>query len=648
LSSSGPLPRWVLPGSIAALIAGLYLPFLGVPFEYDDKVEILANQVIREPGNITELLRYNPFRLLLMWTFAADLWAWGARPEGYRAVNVLIHLANSLMVMSLLRRLGSHWKVEQHALFVASGALLFAGHPLAIESVTYISGRSSSLATCFVLASLIYYCRYAELLNSPGPLGAQLQAATSRSARWVALVLGAGLAASIPVAWGVRSGEFTLAGTVPTLITVIGCVVVLAAVLSKQRGDTTEKATQEFHLVRKRAGFFYAASMTSFLLGCLCKEIAATAPALLLLAEWLVWQKSWRGALKRLSDRLLPFFGVPLMLIVLRVVAYGYVASPTFLRPWTDNLLTEVEVVVQYIKLWLLPFPLSIYHEYPVVSPPGTVLTWLSAALLMALLGLALRSQRRAPALCFGLLAAALTLAPTSSIFALKETMAEHRTYLPSLGYAFVCAWCFGGPVARRVGPRLAGLILMAVVLGNSVLHHSYQRLWSNEEVLWSHAVRVNPNASDAWRYLGDLYLGQGRMEDSERAFEKAVGTRPTSAEALTKLGLVRAHRGDLDAGHELFTRALEAANCYSPALNNLALVQRRRKDVHSAIDIYHRSLLCKVDNYRAHIGLGDIYYGEVKNREKAAEHYGFALQFMDPMHPDAAMIKTRLLELTW
>jgi tetratricopeptide (TPR) repeat protein len=336
------------------------------------------------------------------------------------------------------------------------------------------------------------------------------------------------------------------------------------------------------------------------------------------------------------------------MLIVLRVVAYGYVASPTFLRPWTDNLLTEVEVVVQYIKLWLLPFPLSIYHEYPVVSPPGTVLTWLSAALLMALLGLALRSQRRAPALCFGLLAAALTLAPTSSIFALKETMAEHRTYLPSLGYAFVCAWCFGGPVARRVGPRLAGLILMAVVLGNSVLHHSYQRLWSNEEVLWSHAVRVNPNASDAWRYLGDLYLGQGRMEDSERAFEKAVGTRPTSAEALTKLGLVRAHRGDLDAGHELFTRALEAANCYSPALNNLALVQRRRKDVHSAIDIYHRSLLCKVDNYRAHIGLGDIYYGEVKNREKAAEHYGFALQFMDPMHPDAAMIKTRLLELTW
>ena len=111
-------------------MAGLYLPFLGVPFEYDDKVEILANQVIREPGNITELLRYNPFRLLLLWSFAADLWAWGARPEGYRALNILIHMANSLMVMTLLRRLGEHWKVEHRPLFIASGALLFAGPSL--------------------------------------------------------------------------------------------------------------------------------------------------------------------------------------------------------------------------------------------------------------------------------------------------------------------------------------------------------------------------------------------------------------------------------------------------------------------------------------------------------------------------------------
>ena len=642
------LPRWALPATIATLIGGLYLPFLGVPFEYDDKVEILANQVLREPGNITELLRYNPFRLLLMWSFAADLWAWGFRPEGYRALNILIHLANSLIVMTLLRRLGAHWKVDRPALFVAAGSLLFAGHPLAIESVTYISGRSSSLATFFVLSSFLAYGRYADLLDGENPLQRQLRAASKRSARWVAVVLGGALAATLPVAWGVRNGDFTLAATAPTLVTVIGCIVVLAAVLSKQRQTPPAQTDDGFASTRKQARTFYAAAMILFLLGCLVKEIAATTPAILLLAEVHVWQRSWRGGLRRLGDRLLPFFAVPLMLIVLRALAYGYVASPTFLRPWLDNLLTEIEVSVQYIRLWLLPFPLSIYHEYPVVLPPGTATTWLSAALIAALVATALLKRTSYPALAFGLLTAAVTLAPTSSIFALKETMAEHRTYLPSVGYAFACAWFFAGPVARRLSPHLAVIALLAVVLGNSVMHHSYQRLWSNEEVLWSHAVRVNPKAADAWRYLGDLYLSQGRIEDSESAFEAAVKARPTSAEALSKLGLIRARRGDLDAGRALFIKALEAAECYTPALNNLAVVQRRQADVHGAIDLYHSSLLCGGDNYRAHIGLGDIYYAEVKDRDKAAEHYNAALSIMDPIHPDAPMIKGRLLELTW
>ncbi len=43
---------------IAALAVGvvvaLFAPFLGAPFEYDDKVEILANRVLRHPGNLGE------------------------------------------------------------------------------------------------------------------------------------------------------------------------------------------------------------------------------------------------------------------------------------------------------------------------------------------------------------------------------------------------------------------------------------------------------------------------------------------------------------------------------------------------------------------------------------------------------------------
>jgi len=642
------LPAWALGAGISALVCALYLPFLGVPFEYDDKVEILLNRVLREPGNITELLRYNPFRLLLLWTFAIDLWAWGGRPEGYRAVNIAIHLANSLLVLALLRRLGAHWKLDRPALFAGAGGLLFAGHPLAIESVTYISGRSSSLASFFVFASLLCYSRYADLLGQEGRLGEQLRQASRRSARWVALVVASGVAAALPVAYGVRTGQWTVRGAAPTLVTVIGCVLVLAAVLSRQQRGSSETPSQPFLAARKQARLLYAMAMAAFLLGCLCKEIAATAPAVLLLAELCVWQGSWRAALARLGDRLLPFFAVPLLLIVLRIAAYGYVASPSFIRPWQVNLLTQFEVLCHYARLWIVPFPLSIYHEYPVVIPPGTAFTWAAAAGLAGLLWLAVRYRKTAPALSFGLLTAAVTLLPTSSVFALKETMAEHRTYLPSLGYAFAAAWFFSGPIAARLGSRPATLLLAALVLFNSALHVMYDRQWRSEEQLWAHAVRINPEASDAWRYLGDLYLGQGRLDDSKYALGEAVRSRPGNVESLSKLGMIHARSGDLDKGEELFARAIELASCYTPALNNLALVQRKRGDVGRAIEIYHRSILCETANFRAHIGLGDIYYEEMKERQKAADHYSSALETMDPLHPDVSTLKTRLLELTW
>ena len=91
--------RYRVPGLAVLLIGGLYLPFLGVPFEYDDKVEIVFNQVLRHPGDIQEMWTYNPFRVLLLYTFAADIWAWGlVRPEGYRAVNIAVHALNSVLL----------------------------------------------------------------------------------------------------------------------------------------------------------------------------------------------------------------------------------------------------------------------------------------------------------------------------------------------------------------------------------------------------------------------------------------------------------------------------------------------------------------------------------------------------------------------
>jgi len=642
---------WFAPaiaGVGAALL--LYLPFLGVPFEYDDKVEIVTNAILLEPGNLSEMARYNPFRILLLLSFAWDLWLWKLHPEGYRALNIAIHAANTVLLAQLLAQFCRKRSVTNPRLFVAAGSLAFAVHPLAIESVTYISGRSSSLATLFVLLSVVLYGRSSELLNRADATGRWLQERSRAHSRWVALLLTTIAVGGLPAAALVGAGRIAANTAVAIVIAITGCIGLFQLLRSgKSRTELAEaQPSEEAANLAQRAHRLYIAAFLAFVLGCLTKETAATLPAVLFLAEATFWKDSWRSALATLTGRLLPFFAIPALLILLRVAAYGYIASPQFIRPWSVNLLTQVEVVAHYMRLWALPLPQSIYHEYPVVLLPGRAVTWLLAGLLVTLLVMAARARARAPALCFGILVAAATLLPTSSVFALKESMAEHRTYLPSLGFAFVVAWTLGSVTAIRLGSRRAWAVLAAICVGWSILHVRYDLLWRSEETLWRHAVTCNPEASDAWRYLGDNYHAQGRLAEARHALSEAVRSRPSNAEALSTLGIVYAKEGDLDRAELLFNQSLLQANCYTPALNNLAFAHRKRSDRDGAVELFLQTLECDPQNYLAHRGLADIYYGSREDWRKASHHYEAALRIVHPLNADVPLLKRRLLEVTF
>ncbi len=641
----------LVAGSIT-IIFGLYLPFLAAPFEYDDKVEIVLNQVIRHPGNVGEMVAYNPFRVLLLYTFAADVWAWGIlTPQPYRLENIAIHAANTALLASLLRRtatplLGEVTDVARRS-FVAFGTLAFAVHPLAIESVTYITGRSSSLATFFVLAAVVAYLRSHEHASDPD-VEAWLAGRRRRANRLLGGGLIAAAAATTPAAW--LLGRGTIDAERAVLVALGGTAVLLAigaAVFG--RGANDSSPAPEVEARGAAAGRWYTAAFVLFVLGTLTKEIAAVLPGVLFGVEAVVVGRSWRDGLAALRGRLFPFFAIPVFLILLRVAAYGYIASPDPIRPWTVNLLTQLEVVVQYFRMWLWPVPQSIHHDPAVVVDP-TAMTWACGGLVVGLIGAGFAGIRRAPAAAFGILFVLGSLAPTSSVFALKETMVEHRTYLPSVGFAFVV-----GSVAARGLPallggrvRVAGAILGIWLVALGALHVRYDRLWMSEESLWQHATEVNPEASDAWRNLGDFYLATRRPDDAVRVLKEAIRARPSNVEAQNKLGHALAVRGEVDeaAGH--FRAALAVNDCYAPSLNNLATVRKLRSDIDGAVELYTKALDCDDASWIAHRGLADIYFVHLQDRDKAAHHYSMALERLDPISPAAAEIKKRLMELSW
>ncbi|MBM3290561.1 MAG: hypothetical protein FJY92_10450, partial [Candidatus Hydrogenedentes bacterium] len=86
---------------------------------------------------------YHPLTWL---SHMADVSLWGMNPAGHHLVSVLLHALNSFLVfMALLRLTGK----DREAMAVA---LLFAVHPLHVESVAWVSERKDLLCAAFMLA----------------------------------------------------------------------------------------------------------------------------------------------------------------------------------------------------------------------------------------------------------------------------------------------------------------------------------------------------------------------------------------------------------------------------------------------------------------------------------------------------------------
>src|SRR5262245_61717690 len=100
---------------------------------------------------------YHPLTMLsLLFNYLIS----GMNGWSYHLLNVLLHLANSILVFRfvLLLTKGKH--------VVASiSAILFAIHPMHVESVAWISERKDVLYTLFFLLGLISYTKYVDTGN---------------------------------------------------------------------------------------------------------------------------------------------------------------------------------------------------------------------------------------------------------------------------------------------------------------------------------------------------------------------------------------------------------------------------------------------------------------------------------------------------
>lgn len=155
-ASTTPIDRRVYPKALLLVLLTLvcYIPSLSNGFIWDDDGYVQGNPTLRSVQGLVDIWtlrgatpQYYP---LVHSTFWVEFQTWGLWAPGYHATNLLLHIGVCLLWWLLLTRLGL-----SRIAYLA--ALVYAVHPIHVETVCWITERKNVLSLlCYLLAALCY------------------------------------------------------------------------------------------------------------------------------------------------------------------------------------------------------------------------------------------------------------------------------------------------------------------------------------------------------------------------------------------------------------------------------------------------------------------------------------------------------------
>lgn len=567
---------WWIPGlcSVAAMLAclALYAWTLDFPMVFDDYTYLIDNPLFKDPDKFSYLLQFREFvlrpakmgvdpdfavnfvlRPVAYATFAINEAIDGFTPRGFRAVNIMIHGFNSALVCGLFSTLlrCSRLKIGEGSRFFipAVAAFLFAVHPLAIESVTYIIQRFTSLAALFVLLSL--WLHFSSL--KPGRNG------------WGALLL-------------------------------------------------------------------EGAAVIAMLLAMQTKECSFAAPFLAVVLDWLLIGTPIVMALRRsiLLLALSPIIPTLVMLtsgimnngqIDLRE-SFNIVNSRDNPLDHWHYIVTQLTVVMHYIRLMFWPFGLNLDPEWPryqslLQAPVAAAFSGI--VVLFASAGWWLRRQRdeARPALVFvSLVWYFASISISSGLVPLPDMVAEHRSYLPSIGIFVIVACLLDLARCRLNGFRSWTRAVIpatsALILG-LLSWRTCQRnqVWSTDESLWKDTTAKSPGKFRSWGNLGVAYSSAGKEEKAVECYRTALKIEPNFQNGIFNLSnsLLRLNRPQESLEVTLKLIDLDKNNARKPSVAytlGLGLTGVGRHD--EALDIFKSILAANPKDAQALKAAGLVY----------------------------------------
>ena len=497
---------------------------------------------------------------------------YGLKPAGHHLTNVLLHVANTLLLFLVLHRLT---KAPWRGALVAA---LFAWHPLHVESVAWIAERKDVLSCFFWMLTLWAYTHYVAALDrSNVGCGSDRPARKRPAALW----------------YGATLSLFALGLMSKPMVVTLPFVLLLLDFWPLRR-VRTHQATVE---PPSRASWLPLLEKVPFF------ALSAVACVLTVAAQ--------QQGFSIVSTSGLPFSNR----LLHALVAYAHYLSVTFLprglgvyypyeRP-IPVIAVGVSAALLVLVTWLV-IRFGAHRRYLVTGwfwYVGTLIpviglvqvgdqAWADRYTYLPLIGIFLAlvwggfdlaGNRPAARFVAAGALAALLVSTSIQLSYWKDTRSlfEHTARVTRNNYMAVTV--------------LGSLLAKEGKIEEAVDH--YQT-----------ALRYKPGLPEARFFLGNALEQQGKLDEAVQEYEGALRSGPLRELTRIRLGVVSARQGNYTAAAQHYTEALRLNPESDLAHHNLARLLQTQGRVPEAIDHYLAALRLNPKLAQAHNNLGILF----------------------------------------
>ena len=514
-------------------------------------------------------------------SFMLDFELYGLNAGGYHLTNLLLHLANTLLLFLVLKRMtGALYR----SAFVAA---LFALHPLHVESVAWVTERKDVLSTLFWMLTLWAYTRYVD---------------TPSLHRYLLALL-----------------AFSLGLMAKPMLVSLPFVLLLLDYWPFDRlqygqvysADLQAKESMDFHGKRLPYHRLLWEKVPFFIFSAACSVVTFFAQK----SAKAVASLDGMSVTTRFANALVSYVKYMGKMVWPRNLAVLYPHPGDSLPLWqilgAGLLLTAISVLV----IWAA----RRHHRYPAVGWLWYLFT-LVPVIGLVQVGLQAMADR-------------FTYVPLIGLFiviawGVPELMKRygHRQILLGVGsMAVLTGLSISSWFQVRYWENSITLYEHAIqVTTNSYLPHlnlgvALFDLGKIDEAIshYQEVLRIKPNNAEAHNNLGVAVIKLGKIEAAIAHYLRAIQLEPQYAEAHNNLGNALAEQGKLNEAITYYSQALKIKPTYVKAHNNLGVALARQGRFDKAIARFKKALELQPDYAQARDNLEIALQDKANGNEK-------------------------------